>query len=180
MVLCGAMSNEQALFEKTKKGDKEAFGEIYRLFVQRIFRFIYYMVKDREHAEDLSQNTFVKLWRNISLYDSKRGSPSTFIFTIAKNLVFDEARKTKTVKLEQLGETADHTDLIEGYKKVEARDEVKKFLRHLESEERELLILRFFEEMSFAEIAEIFKIRETAVRVRVHRILQKLKKVTGL
>jgi len=169
------MGKVEALFETAKKGNNRAFAEVYKLFVQRVFRFIFYMTRNREQAEDLTQNTFLKLWKNISLYDPKRGCPSTYLFTIARNLTIDSLREAKSVNLESAEEIESETNLIEDYGKVETKDRALRILKMLDREERQLVILRFFEDLSFAEIAKILKIKETAARVKVHRVLLKIR-----
>ena len=177
MVEFGAMeSDEQKLIEKAKNGDKEAFGDVYKLFVQRVFRFVYYMTGDRLSAEDITQNTFVKAWRNIALYNPERGSVATFLFAVARNLVIDEQRKKKNISLEKTGEIETGDDAIERLSRIEARESVAKIMKSLDEYEKQFLILRYFEELSFGQISSIFGMKETAVRVRVHRILRKLRK----
>lgn len=177
MVEFGAMeSDEQKLIEKAKNGDKEAFGDVYKLFVQRVFRFVYYMTGDRLSAEDITQNTFVKAWRNIALYNPERGRVATFLFAVARNLVIDEQRKKKNISLENTGEIETSDDAIERLSRIEARESVTKIMKSLDEDEKQFLILRYFEELSFAQIGSIFGMKETAVRVRVHRILRKLRK----
>lgn len=167
--------NEKALIENAQKGDREAFGEIYKLYFKRLFRFIYYMVNDRELSEDLTQNAMLKIWKNISLYSSDRGSPVTFFFSIAKNMVIDHLRKPKIMNLNEIGEIKADDDQIERLETIEAEESVKKMLLKLEDSEKQIIIMRYFEDLQYSEIAGILKIKETAVRVRVHRILLKLK-----
>lgn len=168
--------NEKELIDKAKKGSREAFGEIYKLYFKRLFRFIYYMVNDRELAEDLTQNAMLKIWRNISYYSPERGSPVTFFFAIAKNMVIDHLRKPKTMNLNEIGEIKADDDQIERLETIEAEKSVKNMLSKLENDEKQIIIMRYFEDLKYSEIAGILKIKETAVRVRVHRILQKLKR----
>lgn len=161
---------------KTKNGDKEAFGEIYKLFMKRIYRFIYYMVYDKELASDLTQNTFLKTWRSINSFSESKGTFEAFLYTIARNVVIDYQRKKKTVSLEVTGDIfPTNENLEESIVLKEEQRIIHKALLGLEDIERHIVMLRYFEELSFAEIAKVIGKNEGAIRVRIHRILQKLK-----
>ena len=80
------------------------------------------------------------------------------------------------MNLNEIGEIKADDDQIERLESIETEESVKKMLARLENDEKQIIIMRYFEDLKYSEIAGILKIKETAVRVRVHRILQKLKK----
>lgn len=165
------------LIRDAKRGKSDAFGEIYRTFLPKIYRFVWYEVRDTPTAEDLTQVTFLRLWRALRSYDQKKGSFQSFAFAIARNLIIDWQRKKKPVSLEAIGEIEQSDGVMERMIQSEAVDRVRRALAQLPTEDRELVVLRHFEDTSYEEIAKSMRKREGAVRVQLHRILLKLKKL---
>lgn len=165
------------LVRKAKKGDKDAFGDLYKLFLNRIYRFVYYLVGDEFLAEDITQNTFLKAWNWLPNFSLSRGTFQSFLFTVARNLVIDNQRKKKEFSLElQDGEALkSEEDLEEKVAKVEEAEALQKALSQLSTFDRQLVILRYFEELSFNEVSDIVGKKEGSIRVRVHRALAELR-----
>lgn len=163
------------LIVKAKKGDKDAFGEIYIFFQKLIFRFIYFSVRNYELAQDLTQNTFFKAWRALPTVSVSRGSFRAFLFTIARNLIIDWSRTRKELPLEAIENYPSFEDPQEDIIRKESREVVLKALNNLEIDEKQLITLRFFEELEYEEIGRIVGKKTGAVRVSTHRILKKLK-----
>lgn len=166
------------LVRKAKKGDKDAFGDLYKLFLNRIYRFVYYLVGGDEFlAEDITQSTFLKAWNWLPKFSLSRGTFQSFLFTVARNTVIDNQRKKKEFSLEIQDSDVlrSNEDLEEIVSKVEEAQEVQKALSQLSTFDRQIVILRYFEELSFREISQVVNKREGAIRVRVHRILGQLR-----
>lgn len=167
--------DEQVLIEKAKTGDKDAFGKLYQKYLNRIFRFIYYLIHDYESSQDITQNTFMKAWNSLPRFDMEKGTLQSFLFTIARNTVIDFQRKKKSVSLETIEEIISNEDVEKEAIRSEEKQTILKALSYLETDEKQIIALRYFEELSFSEIAEVMQIKEGALRVRIHRILKKLK-----
>lgn len=165
----------EKLITRAQQGEKDAFGEIYLLFYKKVWRFIYFSFWDKEQTSDLTQNTFIKLWKSLPSFNVERGSLQAYIFTIARNLIIDESRKKKESLLDEALEIPSKENLEEDLDRKEAAERVQKALANLEPEEKQIIILRYFEDLAFADISKILKTKEGALRVRVHRILEKLK-----
>ncbi|MCL4353182.1 sigma-70 family RNA polymerase sigma factor [Patescibacteria group bacterium] len=167
-------SDLKKLIEKAREGDNEAFGKIYDLFLSRIYRYIYFSIRNREAAEDLTQETFLRCWKNISSFSQKRGSFVSFLFTIARNITIDWTRKKKQVSLELVEDhqLADNIEIDKNVIRQEENQLLLKALSKLKEKEKNIIILRFFEELSFAEIGRIVGKKEATVRVSLHRILK--------
>lgn len=161
--------------EKAKGGDKDAFGEIYEEFRKRIFRYTYYLLYDRDLAEDLTQLTFLKAWLALPHFSSGKGTFQAYLYAIARNLVIDYQRRKKEVSLEDVAEPSYEVDFENALIKEDNVKMVQRLLTGLDGEEKQLVILRYFEQMRFGEIAHILGKKEGAVRVRLHRVLQKLR-----
>lgn len=164
------------LIQRAQKGDKDAFGEIYNLFLKQVFRFLYFSLRNYELAEDLTQITFFKAWRALSTFSLSRGSFRTFLFTIARNLAIDESRKKKEIPLEAIEGYPSKEDPEEYIQIEETKKLVWEALDKLDPEDKYVVVLRFFEEFEYKEIAKTLDKKEGAVRVGLHRILRKLRK----
>ncbi len=172
------MEDLSVLIHQAQEGDKDAFGQIYRLFYKRIYRYCCFNLSRRETAQDVCQETFLKAWRSLSTFSLyKGGSFQAFLFKIARNLIIDLARKKKEVALENYQAADPAQDLDEKLERHQDIAEVQSALAKLEEKDRQIIILRYFEEMSSFEVAKIVGIREGNLRVKTHRILKKLKQI---
>lgn len=169
---------EKIAFLRLKSGDAEAFGFFYDQYVKQIYRFIMIKVSDRSLAEDMTQEVFLKTWQH--LVDQRSLSNfRAFIFRIARNIVIDHYRKLNIQSLpldyaEEVEEEIVVADQVESSLDAAA---LLKHLRLLKSEYQEALILRYVEEMSLDEIAEVLQKDKANVRVILHRAINKLKQV---
>jgi len=173
------MDDLSSLIDKAQEGDKDAFGQIYQLFYKRIYRYCRYNTRDQIIAQDLCQETFLRAWRSISGFShNKGGSFQAYLFKIAHNLIVDLSRKKKEVSINFYEDTLEtDQNLDENIQRQEDIKKIRSALSKLEQKERQIVVLRYFEEMTSAEVARILKIHEGALRVRTHRILKKLKDV---
>lgn len=168
------------LIKKSKKGDKEAFGEIYELFAERIFRYIYLKVGNKEEAEDLTQQVFIRTWESLKNFQFRKNPFSSWVYRIAHNLVVDFYRKQKeTLSLndEIRVEIVDSLDLDENLYYKEEVKKILKFINQLPEEQKDILMLRFIDDLSYGEIAKIMKKSPLTLRVLQHRALKKLKEL---
>jgi RNA polymerase sigma-70 factor (ECF subfamily) len=179
VVQYGAMDNKVLLLVKRAiKGDEDAFGELYKLYVNKIFRFVKYLLSDREVAQDITQNAFVNAWKSINRFSIDKGTFQAYLYTIARNLARDYIRKKKTLSLFFYEQTiSDGNILIEKVIVKEKQEKINEMLKELKMFDRQLVVLRFFEELTFKEIAQIIGKKESAVRVQTHRALKKIKKL---
>lgn len=171
------MDDLSDLITRAQEGDKDAFGEIYQLFYRRIYRYCLFNTAKHETAQDLCQETFFRAWKSLSAFSQKGGSFQAYLFKIARNLIIDLARKKKEVPLENYDEPDNRQSPD---KSIERQDDIKKVrnaLLKLDFVERQIIILRYFEEMTTAETARAIGLREGALRVRTHRVLKKLKNI---
>lgn len=176
--MCPHMENVEKLILMAQKGDRLAFKEIYQLFYKRIYRFIYMNTHDSEKAQDLCQETFIKIWKALPSFSLENGgSLQAYLFRIARNFIIDLYRKKKEISLEVIGEIEDNNNIDEKISREYDAQRLRKVLLKLEGVDRHVIILRYFEDLSFFEISQALKIKEGALRVRVHRALEKLKKL---
>jgi len=172
--------------------DPDAFGELYNIYVDQIFRFIYFKVSRKEEAEDLTAEVFLKTWQYINEEKAKKiDNLKAFLYQTARNSVIDFYRKknpTENLFIEQKNE---NDEMEENWSRNEIVDskknpleemqlnsdveEVKKAIQKLKEEYREAILLKFVEEMSISEIANILGKKKGAVRVLLHRAVQALR-----
>ena len=168
---------DPGIFKRARKGDKSAYGEIYKFYLSRIFRFALYLTGDEALAEDLTQETFIKTWNYLPRFDERKGTVQALLFTTARNLVIDYQRKKKEERIPEDGGgfISSSEDPVEGFSRTEQIENVRKSLSILPGTDREVIILRYFEDMSFADISKVVGKEEGALRVQVHRALKLLK-----
>lgn len=170
---------EDEILARASLGDKEAFGQLYERYVDRIFNYVYYRTGNAHEAEDLTARVFQRAMNHIKTY-TNRGVPfSAWLYRIAHNLVAnwhrDRSRKQE-IPLDDmpiLPTKADHPerDLM----RSQEQDALLHIIRTLPSERQTLLILKFVEDMSNAEIGAIMGRSEGAVKSLYHRTLLALR-----
>lgn len=172
------MEDLKILIQKAQKGDKNAFGEIYKIYYKKIYRYCSFNTKENALAEDICQDTFVKAWKKIQDFKLDEGwSIQAFLFTIARNLIIDNSRKKENFSIDDYENLETNENFIEDIDRKDNIERVKVALSKLDEIERQIIILRFFEDMDSKEVAQILNVKDGAIRVRTHRIMQKLKEI---
>ncbi len=169
----------EKLVELVQGGDHEAFSRLYDIFIDPIYRYIYYRVNSSD-AEDLVETVFLKVWENIRQYKSKKKSFSAWVFRIAHNLVVDYYRAAKDRNFEELDmQIADQDrqhNPIKTVQNILDNQTLKIALRKLKKPYRDLVVYKFINELSNKEIAEILGKSEGSLRILQFRALKALKK----
>ena len=176
------ISDEEALIQASK-GDGEAFGVLYERYIGRIYNYVYYRTGDPFDAEDLTARVFYRAMRHISSYRNLGLPLSAWLYRIAHNLIanwhLDNSRR-KEVPLEDgisISRNGNHPE----YELLESEEQEKllKIIRSLSSERQQLLILKFVEYLSNAEIGQIMGRTEGAIKSLYHRTLIALRDEYG-
>jgi RNA polymerase sigma-70 factor, ECF subfamily len=146
--------------------------ELYEAYSKDIYRFAYWLCGNSADAEDITSETFVRAWFN---YDStKMETLKAYLMKIARNIYLEMLRKNQDhAPLED--HLPDHQTNMEI--KIQLQSELKhiwSFLQTLNEDDRTAFVLRVDHDMSYAEIARVLKISETAAKVKVHRVRRKL------
>lgn len=166
---------------RTKK-DPVAFGELYDLHIEKIYRFVYFKVNNKEESEDITSEVFLKTWNYLIENSNKEVESFTgLIYRIARNLIIDFYRE-RAKKPECSIESVVLIDKNNDYKKVEINYEVEKLLsviKKMKQEYQEVLLFKYVEDLSTAEIAKILNKSKTGVRVTLHRATKKLQEMLG-
>ena len=171
--------DDSLLIERAISRDPAAFGRIYDMYVDRVYRHVYYHVGNVADAEDLTQQVFLKAWGAIGRYKKMASPFLAWLMTISHNLVVDFYRTSKDNSYldaeVMVADSASNPVII-----AEARFEQQRLRRailQLRGDEQQVVILRFIEGFRFQEIASLLNKSEGAIRVILHRALVKLRQI---
>lgn len=171
------------LYRLFAKQDPEAFAELYDLYARRIYRFVFFKVSNHEEAEDITSDVFLKAWHYIR-EKKKIESFSGLLYRLARNCIIDLYRlKVKQKKTFKIDDAAAGLDIADGGSWSEAlgrkleTQSIIQALQKLKQEYREVITLRYVDELKISEIAEITGKGKIAVRVILHRGFKKLKEL---
>ncbi|MBN2373988.1 sigma-70 family RNA polymerase sigma factor [bacterium] len=181
-------SHDNLLVQGTLDGDMESFRLLVDRYRNVLFNLAYRLTQDRETAEDMAQETFIRAYENLDKFDQERGF-FTWLYTICTNLTINELKKKSRLKKTFCTEEIDKKDgeklstwtneqLAEGERNIENKRQQKllnEIIWAIPDEYRTAVILRYKEELSYREIADILKISVSLAKVRVHRGIEKLR-----
>jgi len=178
---------EKILFSRLKSKDKEAFIKAYDLYIDDIYRFVYFKIGHKEEAQDLTSQVFLKTWNHIqtnSLTDHK--TLRSLIYKIARNAVVDYYRENSGKIISSLNDENNEISIVDANQNLARQMEinhdfslVEKKLSELKDEYNEVIVLRYIEELSIGEIADILDKTKGNVRILTYRALKALKELMG-
>ena len=173
-----------AIARGLKRNDPELLDRLIESYQHRLLRYLLFLTGKREVAEDLFQETWMRVLLRGAQYNGKARF-DTWLFAIARNLVIDLSRKRQMASLDEMSEAGDDErpfevamdgpSPLDQFHSREERAEVAEVLLKLEPNYREVLVLRFHEEMSLEEIAGVTRAPLSTVKSRLYRGLAALK-----
>ena len=165
--------NEADLIAAAKKDPKE-FGQIYHLYIQSIFRYLYSRIGSLPDAEDATAQTFLAALEALDRYQH-RGHLAAWLFAIARRKAMDHFRRQRQqVPLENAENISSETDLLHEVIQTEQITSLATLINALSEEEHELIRLRYIAELSFSEIGRLLHRNEAAVKKSLYRLLARL------
>ena len=170
--------NELLLISRARGGDREAFGALVEQYRDNVYRLAYRMCGNAYDADEAAQEAFVAAWRALPNF---RGDAkfSTWLYRLTTNAAIDVMRREKrhqTVGDGEMIEVADDADSPqETVERTEQQEAVQEALATLSEEYREVLLLRYMEELDYAEIAEVLQLPSGTVKSRINRAKAALK-----
>src|SRR3989338_489302 len=172
-----------------KNGNQEAFRNLINRYTLPLYNFVARIINQND-APDIIQETFIKVWKNIDRFDAEKASFKTLIFTITKNTAMDFLRKKKILLFKDMEnnnrekegsfeENILDEDTLpdEALEKLQDREFLNAALKKLSTNENEILVLYYQEEMTFNQISKILNKSLNTVKSQRHRALIKLRKI---
>ena len=173
------VEQDELLVIRAKEGDKEAFGDLYELYVDEIYHFSYYRVSNREDAEDIVEAVFIRAWQALAKHPPRKITFRLWLYRITHNAIVDHYRTRKQAVLLDEG-----TGLIAPIPtpEMQVNNEEQSLLLHnaiqaLKPDHQQVLTCRFFAGLSHKETAQIMNRDEQAVRALQYRAINSLRKL---
>jgi RNA polymerase sigma-70 factor (ECF subfamily) len=167
------------VIDRARGGDRAAFAELYDTYVDSVYRYLLYRVREASDAEDLTSEVFTRAFANIHRYRWQGKSFLAWLYTIARNAVTDRRRRERPTvdidtafSLAEDGPTA-HERAVHGEQVVALRGAVK----YLTTEQQQVLALRFESNLSSRQVAKLLGKNEGAIRALQFRALGRLRKL---
>ena len=172
-------NNDQLYITKVINGDTNAFAYLVDTYKNMVFSLAYKMTKNREEAEEVSQDTFIKAYKNLAKFkgDSKF---STWLYRIAYHACLDAIKKNKknnnTFEINEItfNQIKSVDDILQGIERKERATIMNDCLLKLPQDERSLIWMFYYDELSLKEIIEVTKLSEANIKVKLHRARKKL------
>lgn len=179
-----SLQEKYLIFRIKHSKDPQAYAQLYDFYVDRIFRFILFKVKTVEDAEDITSEVFLKTWNYIRTTQKRIENLNALLYKMSRNAVVDYYRsKQRTEELmsdeDQFKKIMRARDLDQEIDNKFELKNIENYLNQLKDEYREVIILRYVEEFSINEIAQILEKTKGNVRVLLHRAMQRLRELMG-
>lgn len=171
------MEQERLWIQQVLAGDKQAYANIINKYKNQLYATILRMTKNPQDAQDLVQDAFIKVYRNLEKYDGS-GPFAGWLYRIAINHCMDEFRKKRysTVQVE-IDESKvvnrEHPEVV--FLKKEKSRQLERLITTLPEDERLTILLRYVNEMSYEEIGEVMDMPLSTVRNKLHRAKKKMR-----
>ncbi|MFA6338995.1 MAG: RNA polymerase sigma factor [Candidatus Paceibacterota bacterium] len=179
--------NDEQLIIDYLNGDNEAFSELVKDYLKPIYNFIFRLTKNTQESEDITQETFLKVWKNIKKY-RKGENFKTWIFTIARNTTIDWLRKKKNLTFSDF-ENKDGSNTFEEnitdpeplsdelIAIIEDKKLIEDLLKQLSPLYQEILFLHYNEQLTFSDMGKILNKSTDTVKSQHRRALIMLRKI---
>lgn len=177
------------LLERAKRHDTAALDRLYQLYIDKVYRYIWYRVGDQATAEDMAMDVFVRLVEHIEGFrippQQQVAAFSAWLFRIAGNLVNDHHRRRmrtdRYVESKQNELSWADTDAFDGeMRHMATQDELRKALTQLNDSQRDVLYYRYVADLSSKQTASAMKKSESAIKALQHRALESLRRALGV
>ena len=171
-----AAERERALVVRARD-ECDAFGELYDFYLPRVYGFVYRRVQDRCLAEDLTSMTFQRALENVRRADFRNESFGGWLYRVAANAVVDHLRRDRRfVSMGELEGREEPGDMaLDAMAAALDRDQLRRALSQLSNNHREVLVLRFYDDLDVPETCAVLGCSREALAVRVHRALRALR-----
>lgn len=172
---------EHSLIKELKDGDNDGFRYVYEKYKEKIFSYIFYKIKNKSEAEDLVQEVFTKVYKNIGLYDETQGTFYNFLLCNANQIIAEYSRKNisreqKVDKVQIDYDIASDDSAFAVYDKFEGEYNIEELLNELPPDQREVFILVCIKHMSYKDAERLLNKSDLSVKSLLFRARSNLKK----
>jgi RNA polymerase sigma-70 factor (ECF subfamily) len=172
------VADGDAALAEAAKADRLAFGELYERYYTRVYRYVFHRLGNPTEAEDITALVFMKALEALPSYQSRRNTFAPWIFRITRNAIIDHYRRRRfQTSIDDLEHHSNDSDPARYVLDCERTEELGVLVQHLSDDQRDVVLLRFAGDLSFAEIGSVLNKNEPAVRMLLHRGLRKMKLV---
>ncbi|MHB8618527.1 MAG: sigma-70 family RNA polymerase sigma factor [Chloroflexota bacterium] len=167
------------LVERASRGSGEAFGQLYQIYVDRIYTYIYYKTGHSIDAEDLTEQVFIKAWEAIGRFRPEGKPFAAWLFKVARNVVIDHyrTRKNNTDLTEVMAVVASDGDPEDAAQRKATKQVLMGAIRRLTDEQQQVIVLKFIDGMDNTEISATMGKKEGAIRALQYRALLALQRI---
>lgn len=167
---------EPQIIARIRDGELDQFGRLYDLYIKKIYDFIYYKTMHKQIAEDLTSQAFFKALNNIKKFDENKGTFSSWLYQIARNTVIDHYRTKKTeANVEDVWDLSSNDNIERDVDVSQKLEQVQEYLSKLKTDQREIVVMRLWDNLSYQEIAEITGKTVASCKMTFSRTMTKLR-----
>lgn len=168
------------LLSRIKSGQTQLFGEVYDRYSRRLYKYVYNRVPSKQAAEDILSDVFFKALKSIAKARADHGSLAPWLYRIAANAIADHYRGRKpTVDLESAYDLDSGEDVSQRARLSESEFQARRMLESLDDRQREIVIMRLWDGLSYKEITEITGLQEGNCKVIFSRAMSALRESYG-
>jgi RNA polymerase sigma-70 factor, ECF subfamily len=173
-------TSDEQIVEQVISGDIEAYGDLMSRYEEKLLRYVIFLARDQIFAKDIVQDTFIKAYTNLRSYKSSYKF-SSWIYRIAHNETMNAIKRNNhtrnDVDLDSSAEVETSDDTIRKIDSKILQGRIHGCLQKLATKYREVLMLQYYENMKYEDIADVLQIPKSTVGVRCSRAKDKLKKI---
>lgn len=172
---------DKLIANKIRDGDVKAFEDLINVHKERVFNYCLRMAGNYHLAEELAQEVFVRVYRNIAGYDWRKAALSTWIYTISHNTCLNYLRNSKKDQHQAFAETYmdKYPSAEDQYLVIEDRERMIRALNALLLEEKELVLMKDYLGLKYREVGQITGVPAGTVKSRLHQVRAKVRKLLG-
>lgn len=163
------------LIDQAAGGNFEAFSEIYKIYLDRIYRYVFFQINDKMTAEDITEEVFLKAWKAIRKCKGKAKTFSSWLYRIAHNQLINTLRDNNRITSLESKLSIEFADSKQSIDTSISHHELLETISYLPEDQKQIIILKFIEGLENREISKIIGKKEGAIRITQMRALAKLR-----